>query len=67
MSTSTSARRRQIAIWALPIIVTLVWLVTVMAGNHWGRIAAVWQWSGFIMAMFLAGLRGIDDEMLKAA
>ncbi|MEO1092194.1 MAG: sugar ABC transporter permease [Pseudomonadota bacterium] len=30
-------------------------------------IAAVWQTSGFVMAMFLAGLRGIDDEMLKAA
>ena len=30
-------------------------------------IAAVWQTSGFVMAMFLAGLRGIDNEMLKAA
>ena len=30
-------------------------------------IAAVWQSSGFVMAMFLAGLRGIDSEMLKAA
>jgi len=30
-------------------------------------IAAVWQTSGFVMAMFLAGLRGIDGEMLKAA
>ena len=30
-------------------------------------IAAVWQTSGFVMAMFLAGLRGIDDEILKAA
>jgi len=30
-------------------------------------IAAVWQSSGFVMAMFLAGLRGIDDEILKAA
>ncbi|MCY4151639.1 MAG: sugar ABC transporter permease [Aestuariivita sp.] len=30
-------------------------------------IAAVWQSSGFVMAMFLAGLRGIDDELLKAA
>jgi len=30
-------------------------------------IAAVWQTSGFVMAMFLAGLRGIDSEMLKAA
>jgi glucose/mannose transport system permease protein len=30
-------------------------------------IAAVWQTSGFVMAMFLAGLRGIDNEVLKAA
>lgn len=30
-------------------------------------LAAVWQTSGFVMAMFLAGLRGIDTEILKAA
>ena len=30
-------------------------------------IAAVWQSSGFVMAMFLAGLRGIDTEIMKAA
>ncbi|MBX8826426.1 sugar ABC transporter permease [Ochrobactrum sp. SFR4] len=30
-------------------------------------IAAVWQSSGFIMAMFLAGLRGVDNEIIKAA
>lgn len=30
-------------------------------------IAAVWQTSGFVMAMFLAGLRGVDDEIVKAA
>jgi len=30
-------------------------------------IAAVWQSTGFVMAMFLAGLRGIDNEILKAA
>jgi glucose/mannose transport system permease protein len=30
-------------------------------------IAAIWQTSGFVMAMFLAGLRGIDNEILKAA
>lgn len=30
-------------------------------------IAAVWQSSGFVMAMFLAGLRGIDTEVMKAA
>jgi glucose/mannose transport system permease protein len=30
-------------------------------------IAAVWHTSGFVMALFLAGLRGIDEEVLKAA
>ncbi|MFC6673855.1 carbohydrate ABC transporter permease [Marinobacterium aestuariivivens] len=30
-------------------------------------IAAVWQSSGFVMAMFLAGLRGVDQDMVKAA
>ncbi|MBI1172508.1 ABC transporter permease subunit [bacterium] len=30
-------------------------------------LAAVWQTSGFVMSMFLAGLRGIDNEILKAA
>jgi len=30
-------------------------------------IAAVWQSSSFVMAMFLAGLRGIDSEIMKAA
>ncbi|UFS55582.1 sugar ABC transporter permease [Comamonadaceae bacterium M7527] len=30
-------------------------------------IAAVWQTSGFVMALFLAGLRGIDGEVLNAA
>ena len=30
-------------------------------------LAAVWQSSGFVMAMFLAGLRGVDSEVIKAA
>ncbi len=30
-------------------------------------LAAVWQMSGFVMAMFLAGLRGISDEIREAA
>jgi glucose/mannose transport system permease protein len=30
-------------------------------------IAAVWQSTGFVMAMFLAGLRGIDSEIMRAA
>lgn len=30
-------------------------------------IAGVWQGSGFVMVLMLAGLRGIDDEIWKAA
>lgn len=30
-------------------------------------IAGIWQSSGYVMALFLAGLRSIDDEALKAA
>lgn len=30
-------------------------------------IAAVWQMSGYVMAMYLAGLRGISEELREAA
>lgn len=30
-------------------------------------LAAIWQSSGFVMAMFLAGLRGVDGALLQAA
>jgi glucose/mannose transport system permease protein len=30
-------------------------------------VAAVWQMSGYVMAMYLAGLRGIPDELREAA
>jgi glucose/mannose transport system permease protein len=30
-------------------------------------IAAVWQMSGYTMAMYLAGMRGIPDELREAA
>jgi glucose/mannose transport system permease protein len=30
-------------------------------------IAAVWQMSGYVMAMYLAGLRGIPEELREAA
>ncbi|OES64795.1 sugar ABC transporter permease, partial [Pseudomonas aeruginosa] len=30
-------------------------------------IAAVWQASGFVMALFLAGLRGVDPAIVRAA
>lgn len=43
------------------------WLVNSDMAIYTIVIAAVWQSSGFVMAMFLAGLRGIDSEQLKAA
>ena len=52
----------------------------ILAGFQWGNIefglpvaiiavviAAVWQMTGFSLAMYLAGLRGIPDEMREAA
>jgi glucose/mannose transport system permease protein len=30
-------------------------------------IAAIWQMAGFVMALYLAGLRGISDELREAA
>ncbi|MDY0393911.1 sugar ABC transporter permease [Virgibacillus halophilus] len=52
----------------------------ILAGFKWGSIefgvpvaiiavviAAVWQMTGFSMAMYLAGLRGIPDELREAA
>ena len=43
------------------------WLVDQEMAIYTIVIAAVWQSSGFVMAMFLAGLRGIDDSLIKAA
>ncbi|MRX72817.1 ABC transporter permease subunit [Bacillus lacus] len=53
---------------------------TILAGFQWGKIefgipialfavviAAVWQMTGFSLAMYLAGLRGIPDEIREAA
>ncbi len=53
---------------------------TILAGFKWGSIefglpvaiiavviAAVWQMTGFSLAMYLAGLRGIGDELREAA
>ncbi|MBY7142892.1 sugar ABC transporter permease [Virgibacillus sp. NKC19-3] len=52
----------------------------ILAGFEWGNIefglpiaiiavviAAVWQMTGFSLAMYLAGLRGIPDELREAA
>jgi glucose/mannose transport system permease protein len=43
------------------------WLVNTRMAIYTIVIAGVWQASGFCMAMFLAGLRGIDGEVLQAA
>ncbi|MGB2078576.1 MAG: carbohydrate ABC transporter permease [Vibrio sp.] len=43
------------------------WLINPDMAIYTVVIAGVWQTSGFVMAMFLAGLRGIDQEQIKAA
>jgi len=43
------------------------WLIDPDKAIYCVVIAAVWQSSGFVMALFLAGLRGIDESILKAA
>ena len=43
------------------------WLVNPQFAVYTLVIAGVWQSSGFVMALFLAGLRGVDGEMVKAA
>jgi glucose/mannose transport system permease protein len=46
---------------------TFDWLTNSDMSIYTVVIAGVWQSSGFIMAMFLAGLRGVDDSIIKAA
>jgi glucose/mannose transport system permease protein len=43
------------------------WLINPDRAIYTIVIAGVWQSAGFVMALFLAGLRGIDDSILKAA
>jgi glucose/mannose transport system permease protein len=43
------------------------WLVNSKMAIYTVVIAAVWQSTGFVLALFLAGLRGIDDAIIKAA
>jgi glucose/mannose transport system permease protein len=43
------------------------WLVDPDMAIYTVVIAGVWQSSGYVMALFLAGLRSVDDEILKAA
>jgi len=43
------------------------WLVDPQTAIYTVVIAGVWQSSGYVMALFLAGLRSVDDEIIKAA
>jgi glucose/mannose transport system permease protein len=43
------------------------WVVNPQMMIYCVAIAGIWASSGFVMALFLAGLRGIDGEILKAA
>ena len=43
------------------------WLVNPDFAIYTVVIAGVWQASGFVMALFLAGLRSVDQEIIKAA
>jgi len=43
------------------------WFTDPKIGIKAVAIAAVWQMSGYVMAMYLAGLRGIPDELREAA
>jgi glucose/mannose transport system permease protein len=46
---------------------TFGWLVDRDLAIYTVVIAGIWQSSGYVMALFLAGLRSVDDEVLKAA
>jgi glucose/mannose transport system permease protein len=43
------------------------WIVSEEMAIYCVVMAGVWQATGFVMAMFLAGLRGIDQDLIKAA
>lgn len=43
------------------------WLVESDMAIYTIVMAAVWQASGFVMALFLAGLRGVDSSIIRAA
>ena len=43
------------------------WLVSSDMAIYTIVMAAVWQASGFVMALFLAGLRGVDSSIIRAA
>lgn len=43
------------------------WLVDPNMAIYTVVIAGIWQSSGYVMALFLAGLRSVDDEIIRAA
>jgi glucose/mannose transport system permease protein len=46
---------------------TFDWVINPDFAIYTVVIAGVWQASGFVMALFLAGLRSVDQEIIKAA
>lgn len=52
--------------WGFPDF-TFDWIVTPGMSIYTVVIAGAWQSTGFVMALFLAGLRGVDDSIIKAA
>jgi glucose/mannose transport system permease protein len=46
---------------------TFDWLVNAQYALYTIILAGVWQASGFVMALYLAGLRAIDEDVVKAA
>ena len=46
---------------------TFDWLIRPEMAIYTIVLAAVWQASGFVMALFLAGLRSVDTEIIRAA
>jgi glucose/mannose transport system permease protein len=46
---------------------TFEWITTPGMSIYAVVLAGAWQSSGFVMALFLAGLRGVDDSIIKAA
>jgi len=46
---------------------TFDWIINGDMAIYTVVMAAVWQSTGFVMAIFLAGLRGIDTDIIKAA
>ena len=46
---------------------TFEWIVTPGMSIYAVVLAGAWQSTGFVMALFLAGLRGVNDAVIKAA